>query len=201
MNRADEEVLAWALTDSATAFLKAADHAWLCAKIGAGEQGSAIRELLVFYANTHAELPSQLAGPILAWIQGYSGTDCEAILRRIYDRISLSDNASRQPPEPEAHRLPRRLVAKRSPHAARTRTAARGSTYAMKRAAICGITTSVDGLVAAAIDARSVAQKAIEVAVREARSVNWSWDQISAALGGEPSGEVLRGKFGSRESD
>lgn len=68
----------------------------------------------------------------------------------------------------------------------------------MKRVAICGLTTSVDGLVATAIDARRVAQKAMEVAVREARSVNWSWDQISAALGGEPNGEVLRRKFGSR---
>ena len=48
-----------------------------------------------------------------------------------------------------------------------------------------------------AIDARRVARNAIEVAVREARSVNWSWDQISAALGGEPNGEVLRRKFGS----
>jgi hypothetical protein len=199
MNRADEGALAWALADSATALLKPADRAWLCAKIGAGEQGSAIRDLLMFYANTHAELPSKLAGPIRAWIQGYVGSDSEPILRQIYDRISVSvtNNPSCQRPEADAHHSPRRLVATRSPHAARTRTAARGSTYAMKRVAICGITTSIDGLVAAAIDARRVARNAIEVAVREARSVNWSWDQISAALGGEPTGEVLRRKFGS----
>ena len=133
MNRADEGALAWALTDSAAAWLRPADRAWLCAKIVAGDQDSAIRDLLVFYANTDAKLPPELAAPILVWIQGYSGSDCEAILRRIYDRICLSDNASRQPPEPEAHRLTRRLIAKPSVHAARTRTATRPSTYAIKR--------------------------------------------------------------------
>ena len=121
MNRADEIALAWALADSATAFLKPADRAWLCAKIGAGEQGSAIRDVLVFYANTHVELPSQLAGPIRLWIQGYVGSDSEPILRRIYDRISVSvtNSPTRQWPEGDAHHPPGRLVANRSPHAAR----------------------------------------------------------------------------------
>src|ERR1700761_571354 len=104
MNRTDEGALAWALADSATALLKPADRAWLCAKIGAGEQGSAIRDLLLFYANTHVELPSQLAGPIRAWIQGYVGSDSEPILRQIYDRISVSvtNNPSCQRPEADA---------------------------------------------------------------------------------------------------
>lgn len=200
MNIADEGALAWALADSATAFLKPTDHARLCAKIGAGEQSGAIADLLVFYANTRAELPSQLAAPIRAWIQGYAGSDSELILRQIYERISVSvsNNPSLQRPEADAHHSPRRLVAKRSPRAARTRTAVRDSTNVRKRRTIRGITTSVDGLVAATVDARRVVQQAVEVAVREARSVNWSWVEISAALGGKPNGEVLRRKFGSR---
>ena len=52
MNRTDEGALAWALADSAKVFLKPADRARMCAKIGAGEQGSAIKHLLVFYSNT-----------------------------------------------------------------------------------------------------------------------------------------------------
>jgi hypothetical protein len=63
------------------------------------------------------------------------------------------------------------------------------------------MTISVEELAEAAVDARRVAQKAIEVAVREARAADWSWDQISAALGGKPNGETLRRKFGSAESD
>jgi hypothetical protein len=62
---------------------------------------------------------------------------------------------------------------------------------------IRGMTTTVEELIHAAVDARRVAQTAIEVAVREARAADWSWDQISAALGGKPNGETLRRKFGS----
>lgn len=60
MNRTDEGALAWALADSAKVFLKPADRARMCAKIGAGEQGSAIKHLLIFYSNTDAELPCEL---------------------------------------------------------------------------------------------------------------------------------------------
>ena len=58
------------------------------------------------------------------------------------------------------------------------------------------MTATVEELIQAAADARGVAQKAIELAVREARAVDWSWDQISAALGGKPNGETLRRQFG-----
>ncbi|HUO38390.1 MAG TPA: hypothetical protein VMU34_11355 [Mycobacterium sp.] len=61
------------------------------------------------------------------------------------------------------------------------------------------MTATVEELVQAAVDARRVAHKAIEVAVREARAADWSWDQISAALGGKPNGETLRRNFGSGE--
>ncbi len=47
-----------------------------------------------------------------------------------------------------------------------------------------------------AVDARRVAQTAMALAVREARAQGWSWDKISAALGGSPNGETLRRNFG-----
>jgi hypothetical protein len=71
--------------------------------------------------------------------------------------------------------------------------------HAINRATIYGMTTSVDELIQAATDARRIAQKAIALAVREARAAEWSWDQISAALGGKPNGETLRRNFGSGE--
>jgi hypothetical protein len=61
------------------------------------------------------------------------------------------------------------------------------------------MTTSVEELMKSALDARRVAQNAIRVAVREARSQDWSWDRISAALGGSPNGETLRRNFGGAE--
>jgi hypothetical protein len=90
MNRADEGALAWALEKSATGFLRPGARAWLCAKIGAGEQESAIMDLLAFYANSNAELPCELAAPTRAWIRGYVGTDNELLLRRLYEQITVS---------------------------------------------------------------------------------------------------------------
>jgi hypothetical protein len=58
------------------------------------------------------------------------------------------------------------------------------------------VTTSIDELMKNAVDARRTAQNAIRVAVREARAADWSWDRISAALGGSPNGETLRRNFG-----
>jgi hypothetical protein len=55
---------------------------------------------------------------------------------------------------------------------------------------------TVEELISSAVDARRVAQNAIGLAVREARAANWSWDRISAALGGSPNGETLRRNFG-----
>jgi len=57
-------------------------------------------------------------------------------------------------------------------------------------------TVTIEDLMKAAVDARRVAQSAIGVAVREARAAKWSWDRISAALGGSPNGETLRRNFG-----
>jgi len=61
------------------------------------------------------------------------------------------------------------------------------------------MTTTVEELMKNALDARRTAQTAIRVAVREARAAEWSWDRISAALGGSPNGETLRRNFGAEE--
>jgi hypothetical protein len=63
---------------------------------------------------------------------------------------------------------------------------------------ICGMAT-IEELMKGAVDARRVAQNAIALAVREARAADWSWDRISAALGGTPNGETLRRNFGGEK--
>lgn len=60
----------------------------------------------------------------------------------------------------------------------------------------CVMTATVEELMQTAQDARRSAQNAMRVAVREARAAEWSWDRISAALGGSPNGETLRRNFG-----
>jgi hypothetical protein len=58
---------------------------------------------------------------------------------------------------------------------------------------------SIEELIQAATDARRVAQRAIELAVREARAADWSWGQLSAELGGKQNGETLRRNFSAGE--
>ncbi len=53
----------------------------------------------------------------------------------------------------------------------------------------------VEELLQSAAEARRVAQNALRLAVREAREADWSWDRISASLGGSPNGETLRRNF------
>jgi hypothetical protein len=69
------------------------------------------------------------------------------------------------------------------------------STYATLCAMILGMATTGE-LISSAVEARRVARNAIALAVREARAEGWSWDKISAALGGTPNGETLRRNFG-----
>jgi hypothetical protein len=60
--------------------------------------------------------------------------------------------------------------------------------------------TTLEELMKNATETRKVAQNALRVAVREARAADWSWDRISAALGGTPNGETLRRNFGGEEA-
>lgn len=191
MTRVDVGALAWALADSAKAFMNRPDRARLCAKIGAGDQDSAIADVLVCYANTDAELAFELAATVRQWIDGYAGSDPEQILRQLYSRITVSVEAESDCP-------PQRLVAKRSEHAARV-AATRCPTHSAGRVAVLEMMPRVDDLVDAAVEASRVVQMTIEVAVREARLADWSWDQISAALGGKPDSESLRRRYGSDE--
>ena len=61
------------------------------------------------------------------------------------------------------------------------------------------MTATLEELMKNATEARKVAQNALRVAVREARAADWSWDRISAALGGTPNGETLRRNFSAEE--
>jgi hypothetical protein len=61
------------------------------------------------------------------------------------------------------------------------------------------MTATIEELMNSAVHARRVAQNAIALAVRQARAANWSWDKISAALGGTPNGETLRRNFGGEK--
>jgi hypothetical protein len=58
---------------------------------------------------------------------------------------------------------------------------------------------TVEELIESAVDAQRVARQAVTLAVREARAAGWSWDRISAALGGTPNGETLRRNFGATD--
>jgi hypothetical protein len=66
-------------------------------------------------------------------------------------------------------------------------------------AIICAVTTSAEELMRNAMEARRAAANTLRIAVREARAENWSWDRISAALGGSPNGETLRRNFGEEK--
>lgn len=196
MNSADIGALAWALADSADAFMNPAERTRVCAKIGAGEQDSAIADVLASYATANAELPCELAAPIRRWINGYAGTDSEQILRHLYGQIKVSaKDAASNDVRAERDCPPMRLVAKRSERATRSWSNS-GSSHSARRVAVFGMTTCVEELVDAAVEARRLARTATEVAVREARSMDWSWERIAAALGGNPDPELLRRTFG-----
>lgn len=59
---------------------------------------------------------------------------------------------------------------------------------------------TIEELMAAATAARRLAHHALALAVREARADGWSWDRISAALGGSPNGETLRRNFNDEQT-
>ncbi|BBY82464.1 hypothetical protein MPUL_36220 [Mycolicibacterium pulveris] len=106
MHRADELSLAWALADSAAAFVTADRFALVCVKIGAGELQSAIATLLDHHARFGAELPDHLAQAVQAWLRGYRGTDEEPKLGRLAARIRVAAGSDRPAP---------RMVARCSP--------------------------------------------------------------------------------------
>jgi hypothetical protein len=62
------------------------------------------------------------------------------------------------------------------------------------------MTAPVDQLMQSAVKARQRAQTALTSAVQEARAADWSWERISAALGGSPNPETLQRAFGIAEA-
>lgn len=112
VNRADESLLAWALANSARRFLDPTAYSWLCAKIGAGEQESAILDLLRWHAASRAELPADVADRLHDWLRGYVGSDREPALRRLVEQVQVS---SRNESAVVAAKPPQRLIARRSP--------------------------------------------------------------------------------------
>ncbi|WP_319453120.1 MULTISPECIES: hypothetical protein [unclassified Mycobacterium] len=118
LNYAEEVALAWALAAAAAVYLRPDARAWLCAKIGAGEHVDAIKDVIGLLADSEAELPSELASPLQAWIRGYVGSDIEPELRSLTSRIRFAITTQGTGcPVADRHRL----IAKRSEHAARRR--------------------------------------------------------------------------------
>lgn len=121
MNKVNVGTLAWSLVDAANSFIDTTGRAAVCAKIGAGEQDSAIRDLLVIYARNGARLPAQSAAGVRQWMAGYADTDSAALLQYVYDRVKVSvARTSDDPPaQPELDRPPALLVARRSEYVER----------------------------------------------------------------------------------
>ena len=145
MSTVDVGRLAWALADTARVHMNSADRTEVCLKIGAGQQDRAIRELLVFFARNDAELPFELAAGVRQWIAGYAGTDSEALLRYVYDRIKVSviSATSNLPPQHEFDCSPAPLVATRTKRVERIGTSQHPVAVA-KGSGARGVTTSVD---------------------------------------------------------
>jgi hypothetical protein len=89
LSHAEEIALAWALADVVAAFVERGAHAWLCAKIGAGEHAGAISDSLKCFVGRKAPLPARLAAPVRAWILGYRGSERERMLRDLIRQIRV----------------------------------------------------------------------------------------------------------------
>ncbi|OBF37458.1 hypothetical protein A5719_21860 [Mycolicibacterium peregrinum] len=98
MDRAEESAFVWALMDGAGSFLSTEARAWLCVKIGAGEQDRAILDLLRGFVRNDAALPPVLAGSLWAWMGGFVGSEGETALRELAFRLRLSDGGFRAYP-------------------------------------------------------------------------------------------------------
>lgn len=89
MNRAEEDRFAWALMEAAGIFLNECARSWLCAKLGAGETQSVIRDLLAGFASSSTKLPLPLAASLWSWANGFRGSDDEMTVREIIGKVTL----------------------------------------------------------------------------------------------------------------
>jgi len=115
MDRAEETTFAWALFDQAVTHLDRASRARLCVRIGAGNQRGAIIELLEGFAQNDTALPSVLAESLWAWMNGFTGSDAETLLRELANRIRVTNVSSPLGSVEEVHsQRPAPMVAQRS---------------------------------------------------------------------------------------
>lgn len=113
MNRAEESAFAWALLDSAEAFLTKRVRAWLCVRIGAGELDTAVEELLQRFVASNTAMPAALVPSLWAWVDGFAGSDGEAGLRELAMRIRLFSSSHAEGNEHPMSVTPPSLVASR----------------------------------------------------------------------------------------
>ncbi|WP_036424915.1 hypothetical protein [Mycolicibacterium vinylchloridicum] len=105
INIAEESSLAWDLTSVTAPWLSPEDYLWVCAKIGAGEQGSAISDMLAVLVRAKAKLPIDLVQALMEWIGGYAGSDTEPGLLRLMSKIGISTLCHSTSREGSAHHL------------------------------------------------------------------------------------------------
>jgi hypothetical protein len=119
MNRAQETTLAWSLIDAVKPVLPPQARVWFCAKIGAGDQGDAINELLAVLADRGVELPQMFWTPLADWMSGYLGSDSEPRLRALLARLRVPDALAARyrvgPPRVAFGERPRRVQGRFAP--------------------------------------------------------------------------------------
>jgi hypothetical protein len=120
MDRAEETTFAWALFDQAITHLNRSSRARLCVRIGAGNQQGANIELLEGFALNDTALPSALAESLWAWMNGFTGSDAETLLRDLANRIRVTNVSGPLGSADEVHsQRPAPMVAQRSERATR----------------------------------------------------------------------------------
>lgn len=121
MNRFETTELVCALMESAT-FLDQEGQRWLCVRIGADEQDTAISELLGGFVQHNIALPPYLAVSVWEWIRGFIGTESEKQLRDLATQIQISHDGPLNTADTKDIRVPTRLTPRRSDRAARQMT-------------------------------------------------------------------------------
>ncbi len=104
MDRIDETKFVWALVDSARTFLKPDAQIKLWVKIGAGDQESAVVDLILGFVRNDAELPAELAPSLSNWADGYRHSDREPDLRYLVSRVRVGERAPRFAPKTTDYR-------------------------------------------------------------------------------------------------
>ena len=90
MTNVEETTLAWELAGCASGYLPPHFCTFLWAKLGAGEDKSAIEDLLGFYVEYEHAVPLSLAARIQVWIDCYRGSDSELPLRSLLGRLRVT---------------------------------------------------------------------------------------------------------------